>query len=1235
MACTGSNPTLDSSSATGANCTNTITGTVSAPCGSSGYYINFYRAPNIGGDPLGSGQVQLSSTALPAGPFSSVSYSYVDTPPCGRGAWTYAVTISCGPYGTYLASSGVLTAPAQGGAADITFADVQKDVDCNNTTRCQISKPCGECAGTAKLFRNGVQIYSAAVPAGPLIGYTLTYIDTPGDGTWDYIWKVYNENGTIDDESSILEITDECHIFVYDPNTTALPTGQMEKQIVLVRVQKNSGVYEYTDLNVLNLEEQRMEWWYHKNGGCGSFRLLTHQDFTGIITDDANTTYEVHVRIKLGGEYTYTTWYRGIVRHLKVEEQGQEFYTEIRGYGYVELLDNIIVQRKYPAGWRVQDVVNDIIVNYIKPNSRIVRPHDVDPTNGDYGYDASTYVLQNDLHFECSALKALKFLAELQGNREFGVDAHGYIYFRTNSTSILYNFYLANDLVKRVSGGKTFTQANDIKIGGKAFGGSNFLQNRADVTDITRNGLYESAAEIPWVTGDGDASQWADNIITKNKQTQEWCEFIWKNVTFHLDASHPIGKIKVYGDDISNDVVEYDIAKIMYVEGGWITKQEVREIGSPSIQPELDQQLLKATIYGGYYPRDLTEEIEVRLKEQIEFLKGKNRQYRYPNDVTNLTLQGSGKIPGELIHYSKDVTNNDVTNNPAELQDLTNPRGIPLTWLSKQWTKLSPRRSFNTLPSRGLFIGEIVTLQNDVTGFIYWWNGVSWQQVGSGAGGGTTTGSTIMEGARVQKTTDTTISAGGSTISFDTILANDNGVFSIGQPTRLTAQNNGYYAISANTLWDKGINGTYRELRIKKTSGATNTIIAKDRRDDFVHNVQRANSIDTVILLLAGDYIELIADTDAVDAGNTVKTSYSTGEFSALFSMALVSTGNAGSSAVGNPTGPAGHDLSGTYPSPTVRGLQDVTLPETPVADGFLKRNAANTGWEEVDATNIKNRFIRGGLNQIRIDEWADPTNTSTACDVTNNPTNIHGLVPKPTGWKLDALWANCQWHPPTEENVYLQAVWQGVSVPSSARFLSSPVYVAGGAGTPAYVTVTGHSYVERSGHFNTPGIEQPSSMAIFQWLAAQDFLVHFRTGPTTGDLTDVRLWIAWDDGTGTAYTQDSPIGTGNKTIGFRFGNSTGHGNPGTDTHWMCYVGNASAATVVDSGVTPAPDTIYEFYIDKTVVGHVYFYINKVLVADITTNIPTSGNMAHYMSVETGTASDAKMRIGKFMTRWK
>lgn len=757
-ASSGGAPSLSADNRSSANCVNTLSITTTLPCGTCGGNIKLYR--NFGGPPaLIAGEVVYTDTV---GNGSVIHTSnYTDTPPCRRGTYYYQWQVEL-PGGN---TTGSVHTCTSGGAANISATTVTFDANCVVTTSAQVGKPCGECAGTITCYRsgNGVAvtfaageiIYTGVVPPGPLIGLNFQTTDVPGDGTWQYAWKIFAGDAGLDDTKTAGTVDLRCHLALYNYATTALPSG-MEKQIVLVHVTRGGARgYVYTDSRILNLQEQRAEWWIHKNGGCGAFRFLTHDQFPEIINDTSTAdSWEIHVRIKLAGEYVYTTWYRGIIRSVKVEEQGAEQYSDIRGYGYVELLDNVQVQNQYPSGLTVKQIVDDIIDTYIKPNTRIRRPSDIDITNANSGVDASSYVTATPVHFECSALKALKFLAELQGNREFGIDANGYVYFRANIPTVIYNFFLSKDIVKKISGGKTFIQSNELKVAGKSFGSRDYLQVRPDVTDISNNGVYESPVEVPWVTGDKDASTWADNVIAKNKGQQKWSVFTWKGVTKRLDSSSPIGKVTIYGDDISNNVDTYDIAKIQYVEGGWISKQELREMGSPTIQPELDQQLLKATFYVGYYPRDLVEEIEVRLREQIEFLKGRHKQYRYPNDVTNtlkdpVTKQDvKGKIPGEIKHFRPfplDPTNYDVTNNPNEIWDITNPRGTLLVWLDNQWTKLQISRTFESiLPNRGKYIGEIANVITDITqrqfGQTYIWSGVSWSVIGNSSfGGGSST----------------------------------------------------------------------------------------------------------------------------------------------------------------------------------------------------------------------------------------------------------------------------------------------------------------------------------------------------------------------------------------------------------------------------------------------------------------------------------------------------------------
>ena len=124
------------------------------------------------------------------------------------------------------------------------------------------------------------------------------------------------------------------------------------------------------------------------------------------------------------------------------------------------------------------------------------------------------------------------------------------------------------------------------------------------------------------------------------------------------------------------------------------------------------------------------------------------------------------------------------------------------------------------------------------------------------------------EAARVRTSAQVGINP-AVTVSFDTIDAATGDLFVIGSPTKMTAQFGGWYNFVAQLITDGGIDGSFRSLKIRKNG---TLIVAEDRRDDFVHNVtQRTLQASTgPILLSAGDYVEVVAETDATDAGANV-----------------------------------------------------------------------------------------------------------------------------------------------------------------------------------------------------------------------------------------------------------------------------------------------------------------------------------------------------------------------------
>jgi len=93
----------------------------------------------------------------------------------------------------------------------------------------------------------------------------------------------------------------------------------------------------------------------------------------------------------------------------------------------------------------------------------------------------------------------------------------------------------------------------------------------------------------------------------------------------------------------------------------------------------------------------------------------------------------------------------------------------------------------------------------------------------------------------------------------------------------------------------------------------------------------------------------------------------------------------------GPPVGPASGDLAGVYPAPSVVGLQADALPAK-LANGFLKRNAANTTWEEVPYGSAANTVTAG--NDLRLSNARTPTAHAATHVGGSDPLTVNSTTP-------------------------------------------------------------------------------------------------------------------------------------------------------------------------------------------------------------------------------------------------
>ena len=629
-------------------------------------------------------------------------------------------------------------------------------------------------SGSAPTFLAGELINSQEIPAGTG-SQSFPFTDAISQtGTWYYASRIEVSAGSFTDADTTAAVNsgEIGHVTVSDvtwdedtPTTNdlndpaslttgdgnAVPHEGVDELIVLVRVTGTpAGGYTYEDLKIIDAYE-RMEWDYLRIGGCGRFRLITKEK-----TEDWETAvdneYEIHVRIKLPTDTLYNTWYRGVIKSWSTEQSGNQVVTQVEGVGYVDYMNKIMIQKRYPKGLTVRDIMTDIVEHYITPYSRVRKDDGIQPgtpydpaslmTSSAFHdvtnlrIDASSYQLIGDVNFQCSAFRALKFLAELQGGMEFGVDSSGLFFWRVKSSTIGKIVFLDKDGKYTHGGTNRFDEANKIKVEGEHQGCREHLTMRGDVTDITSRGLFEIPHELPWVTQVQDASRWADNVIAIHKPRQDWRVFKIENLQARLDYPAPINKVRYQPDgDVTNGIETYEVCKIHYYKGGFKSKQEIREVGRTASN-DLPQVILSADLYLGYPPKDIVGDIEY-VSDQVEALKGKQKQIRYPKDVTNNPrVTGPGAIPGELQHYSKDITNCDITNSPVDIHNSEYARAVGIEYLNNEWMIRANRRQFlHTLPARGRYFGEIVALITDLTAMAsdtYRWSGTAWVATGGG-----------------------------------------------------------------------------------------------------------------------------------------------------------------------------------------------------------------------------------------------------------------------------------------------------------------------------------------------------------------------------------------------------------------------------------------------------------------------------------------------------------------------
>jgi len=212
---------------------------------------------------------------------------------------------------------------------------------------------------------------------------------------------------------------------------------------------------EYLDLN----------WSYSRIGGCGEvgFRLPRKR------FEERSLTGESNIRIYYRNPDTnlYDLWYQGLIENKVPNVDGNSEEIGVMGHGYIHQLSRVYVSNGAVAqtyvSQEVSIIVKSILDNFIVPVTNV--------TYNVSDIEATTFT-PNNIEFSTNAMSAMQTLAELAGNREWGVDKNRNFFFKARSSSIGFRF-LAGTNIKSFQDNQDFSEiVNRLFVQGAQVGGT-------------------------------------------------------------------------------------------------------------------------------------------------------------------------------------------------------------------------------------------------------------------------------------------------------------------------------------------------------------------------------------------------------------------------------------------------------------------------------------------------------------------------------------------------------------------------------------------------------------------------------------------------------------------------------------------------------------------------------------------------------------------------------------------
>lgn len=367
----------------------------------------------------------------------------------------------------------------------------------------------------------------------------------------------------------------------------------------------------------------KLNWTWNRIGGCGNCQIEIKKPYRDISFEARD---DIQIRIKSGS--TSKLVYRGYISESIPKMQiNQKITLDVNGY--FELLKKIIVHssgdtRTYATD-TIANIADDIADTFIVPNSPITISGAL--TAGDFTVDS--------IQFFCTVENALRTLAEIQGDIEYGVDEDLVLYWNKQSDTINHKFFVGNnvDNFERRINWKNLV--NKIYLVGGEVNDLKYKKTGENKDSQTLYWLNEEIVSNSSILTDEVALKYINAILSRKASPEYILRGSVLNTDIRMEDTIPMGKLVFYDAEYDKTTQEYIIGEA--VDGGDdITIGELIDGGSNIFIGGVYSAQIESIFYtpsdtAGRFNIDIqlgdtTVELAAKLK-QLELIAASQTQY--------------------------------------------------------------------------------------------------------------------------------------------------------------------------------------------------------------------------------------------------------------------------------------------------------------------------------------------------------------------------------------------------------------------------------------------------------------------------------------------------------------------------------------------------------------------------------------------------------------------------------